>query len=997
PNLDREIAIKVLKRHDAHPSLRKRLLREGRAMARLKHPNVLTVYEVGTDNDRDFIAMELVDGSSLDQWLTRNPTRDDVIRALLSAGRGLAAAHAAGLVHRDFKPHNVLRSRNGRVLVTDFGLARGLGDDAAAGVGPAATVRVPPTAGLDETLDAVKSPTPSSSSSNVRTDSVLDAPLTQTGALIGTPAYMAPEQFRGADPDPRTDQFAFCVTAWQALTGSRPHTGTTLDELRRSAERGIGNVASTLSPPLRAVLARGLDPDPEKRWPDLDALLDQLEHIERPRRSRWVIPAVLVGVLALVGVTVLMTRRTNETPLAKKAAGCEPADQVFADAWSTKLRDQLWTAAQAAQISEPLFAQATDPFAEFRKRWIASYAEICNATPDARTAARVGCLLDARDQVSALALAMRSASSRVYENFDAHGILPNLAGCTGPRPVASPPIPPEKRTRVIAVIAGAFMTMDSTRLAEAIDRLEREANEIGWAPLLPRVLTTGANAYLRRHELANARELFKRAIELAGPANDARITAIARLGLLEASMIELVTPGARRKRGELHPEIASALTYARSAVAVAGDDPILLGSVALLEGQAYAALARWSLDKREYNKAIALVQNARHQWATAGDLHRAARAAVIEADFYLQRGDERAVEDAQFAARDAATSLERAELPRIDTLTELRAQLAFARGMFSEASAHYRELARRLPPSTAPVRKGIVLDGDGRPVQGASVLAWTGELHGDPLAVATDVREVLEEVVTASDGSFRIAAHPDTALIAALGQSRSAPRLAGTGDVTLRFQPTRVLTGKLASSNLGGVMVFAKVPLGTSAWIVRAPLKSDHTYSLGGIPAGAIILGSEGPAGDGWRIVTAGPNARLSWPVGAAIEIIVRGRIEAEGATVWVFRGAQTARPTTRVEAEDLAARARDVATARLAPIGKGATDNGLELYEPGDHHAVIPGGPGDTTVACVAPGEAPTTPVTCTEIAVTTGKVFDHSDGRVGTDTQPVVINPVP
>src|SRR5690242_1088029 len=151
PDLDRTLAIKVLKRSDAAPALRKRLLREARAMARLKHPNVLTVYEVGTEGDRDYIAMELVEGGSLDDWLSSRPPFDSILDAVIAAGRGVAAAHAAGLVHRDFKPHNVLRSRQGRILVTDFGLARGLGDDLASGATTPAPVG--PAAALDTTLE----------------------------------------------------------------------------------------------------------------------------------------------------------------------------------------------------------------------------------------------------------------------------------------------------------------------------------------------------------------------------------------------------------------------------------------------------------------------------------------------------------------------------------------------------------------------------------------------------------------------------------------------------------------------------------------------------------------------------------------------------------------------------------------------------------------------------------------------------------------------------
>ncbi|MEO8552742.1 MAG: serine/threonine-protein kinase, partial [Kofleriaceae bacterium] len=150
PDLERSVAIKLLHAQAAGPEQRQRLLREARAMARLKHPNVLTVYEVDSDGDRDYIAMELVDGANLDTWLSAKPPAADVWSAVIAAGRGLAAAHAAGLVHRDFKPHNVLRSVDGRVLVTDFGLARGTGE-----AGARVPVELPtePVA-LADTMDA---------------------------------------------------------------------------------------------------------------------------------------------------------------------------------------------------------------------------------------------------------------------------------------------------------------------------------------------------------------------------------------------------------------------------------------------------------------------------------------------------------------------------------------------------------------------------------------------------------------------------------------------------------------------------------------------------------------------------------------------------------------------------------------------------------------------------------------------------------------------------
>src|SRR4051812_11999765 len=281
PDLERAVAIKVLRGIDGGATMRTRLLREARAMARLKHPNVLTVYEVGTDRNRDYIAMELIDGADLDRWLVSRPPSDDVLQALLAAGRGLAAAHDAGLIHRDFKPHTVLRGGDGGVYVTAFGLARGQIDDGA---------------DLVQTPGGFAATAVASDSHPRAPDSVLDSPLTQTGVLIGTPAYMAPEQFLGRPPDPRSDQFAFCVTAWEALVGARPFTGNNLDELRAAAAVGVRGDGG-LPPRVRSVLARGMAPDPASRWPDMRTVLRELEASVAPPapspprrvRNRWLV------------------------------------------------------------------------------------------------------------------------------------------------------------------------------------------------------------------------------------------------------------------------------------------------------------------------------------------------------------------------------------------------------------------------------------------------------------------------------------------------------------------------------------------------------------------------------------------------------------------------------------------------------------------------------------------------------------------------------------
>jgi len=284
--LDRAVALKVL-----HPALagdgvaRSRLVREARAMARLHHPNVITIFDAATVDGRDVIAMELIDGETMASWLARGRPRDAIIAALVAAGRGLAVAHAAEMIHRDFKPHNVLVDRRGRVVVTDFGLARAAGDRAPAG----------------------------EPDGDPRALGRLDSALTVTGTVLGTPAYMAPEQLAGAPADARADQFAFCATAWEALTGQRPFAGVTVLEVAAAHARDAPRAADRVPRRLRPILERGLARDPAARWPSVDALLDAITRAwRRPRRIA--LGVVLAVVLAGLAVGAVALRRVPWRP-----------------------------------------------------------------------------------------------------------------------------------------------------------------------------------------------------------------------------------------------------------------------------------------------------------------------------------------------------------------------------------------------------------------------------------------------------------------------------------------------------------------------------------------------------------------------------------------------------------------------------------------------------------------------------------------------------------
>jgi serine/threonine protein kinase/Tol biopolymer transport system component len=299
PELDRKIALKLVVAQatetGSRPSggLRARLLREAQAMAKLSHPNVITVYDAGTAFDQVFIAMEFVEGVTLGRWIKDKPRSvREVLDVFRQAGRGLSAAHAAGLVHRDFKPDNVLIDKGGRARVLDFGLARtALKPDGQPGelpqahpqpapaAAPTAAAQEPPPEPVDlgDTL-------PASSQDH------LEWALTMTGAMLGTPLYMAPEQHLSQPADARSDQFSFCVALYEALYGRLPFAGSSLAELRAAVTGGkIQDPPKNARVPawVRAVLLRGLRVAPGDRYPSMDALLVDLGKDPSLTRRRW--------------------------------------------------------------------------------------------------------------------------------------------------------------------------------------------------------------------------------------------------------------------------------------------------------------------------------------------------------------------------------------------------------------------------------------------------------------------------------------------------------------------------------------------------------------------------------------------------------------------------------------------------------------------------------------------------------------------------------------
>lgn len=347
PALDRRVALKLLHPRSTRPGGpgAAPIEREAQAMARLSHPNVVSVFDVNQVGDQTFVAMELVEGSTLRAWLAERPRPwREIVDMFVAAGRGLAAAHAAGLVHRDFKPDNVLIGRDGRPRISDFGLVCDAAGDAGAFPegAPRGTI------------------------------------VSNRGSAVGTPAYMSPEQWAGRPVDGRGDQFAFCVALWEALARRRPFAGLTPSEFCAAVQAGaVIEPSGRPSVPrrLQAALRRGLAIDPAARWPDMPALLDVLAGAAERRRQPAVAALVAsTAIAAVAGVLAPGARRAPEVcaaPTARLSAMWSPARRDLLRVRLVALdRDQ--GATRLAKLSSVLDLGARD--------WSAMHIEVCRAT-----------------------------------------------------------------------------------------------------------------------------------------------------------------------------------------------------------------------------------------------------------------------------------------------------------------------------------------------------------------------------------------------------------------------------------------------------------------------------------------------------------------------------------------------------------------------------------------------------------------------------------------
>ncbi|MCH9685461.1 MAG: serine/threonine protein kinase [Deltaproteobacteria bacterium] len=559
--LDRAVAIKVV-RHDRHGQAQlARLLREAQAMARINHPHVLPVYGSGKFQGRVFVVMELVDGPSLAQWLREGEHElHEILDKLVQAGQGLLAAHAQGLIHRDFKPSNALVGPDGRVRVCDFGLARPVGSDEGVPSPPGAE---PPSVAFD----------------------LLDVALTRPGGVVGTAAYMAPEQHEGATATARSDQYSFCVAVWEAVFGARPFDGAAA-QLVRDKRAGPPTAPAGPRPSRRlmAALMRGLHPDPSRRHPTLEPLLAAMR---RSLRRRSV--AVSLGIPVLLATGVGAWAFAGPEPMCSGAA--MRLDEVWWDGPRGRVREALSVFSPGTSVRVRVRVDG------YVRAWEAARVEACHAARPGMSSGSTAvddaltCLAGVRQSLEATVETLSRADAAVARH--AVGLvrtLPPIERCAqiDARARLRPQPREEDRERVEQVrqqLAGIDALLGAQRNDEATERIVEsrgDAIRIGYPPLVAEVGLRAGRVAHHRGEHADALAALEGAFFLAR-SNDARWVAA-------ASACEIVSVLAASGADDV--TAATWVLHARAAL-TGVDDPALGARLA----QAEAQLARSRSDR----------------------------------------------------------------------------------------------------------------------------------------------------------------------------------------------------------------------------------------------------------------------------------------------------------------------------------------------------------------------------------------------------------------
>ena len=598
PELDRRLALKLIRApgNDAAATekRRTRLLREARAIARLSHPNVVAVYDVGTVGEEVFVAMELVRGQTLRGWLESSRTIDAIVEVFAQAGLGLAAAHEAGLVHRDFKPDNVLVGDDGRVRVVDFGLARGTDE----------------VSTLDEGSEPLA-------------ESITDGtPLTRTGALIGTPAYMAPEQFAGEPASPRTDQYAFGTTLFESLYDQRPRRSTSVASLieGEAVEPGATTERGQVPGVLREVLRRTLAVSPAERFDTMREVVGALRP-ERSGRRRWLVGGVAVLGALLAGTAGYASRVESVSCDGKAAAST---------VWNEDRRAELSGALAGSELgfAADTATRVTAGLDAHIESWVAEYRDACEDTRVRKERSeqtldrRMACLDRNLRRVDALVRTLvEPDDARIEAATRAVAQLPRVEACAdveqGER---EEPDPTDESRRLQIELAAAQAEQQVAAYQPGLERalaVVEGSRAIEHGGLEARGLIVAGELHLALGEHDAAREALEAGYWLAGRRQDAASSARAAIGLAAAA----------DAKGEF-PRGLDWVGHADLSVSRAGQDPELGAQTRVRRAQLLLGLGQYEealAQAREAESALVEVRGPRHV-AVSGPMDAAARA-----------------------------------------------------------------------------------------------------------------------------------------------------------------------------------------------------------------------------------------------------------------------------------------------------------------------------------------------------------------------------------
>ncbi|HVK83610.1 MAG TPA: protein kinase [Kofleriaceae bacterium] len=750
--LDRRVALKVLRvQVDEDESQRMRLLREGQAMARITHENVITVHEVGVEGKLVFLAQELLDGGTLGQWLRTPRAQQEILDKFVAAGRGLVAAHAAGLVHRDFKPENVLLGKDGRVRVADFGLARAL-----------ETIEAETQTGRVDTL----------ADTHIDLGASPMAPLTRTGAVMGTPLYMAPEQHEGKPADERSDQFSFCVALYQALYGEPPFAGKTAVALADNVLAGRvlpPRKGSSVPARLRKILLRGLSVAPAERFPSMQDLLAELARPPSRKLARMALIAggltVVVGG-AVIGATVVSSRSEQTATAVASSAGRRTVSVLGfknqgGDAQAAWISPALAELIGAGLVTDDVRATSADD--TYRARFELALPATDTFAPEQLAKLRtrlgsdviVGGAYRQTGTELTLTVTVEDLARSTRKQLEVRGptgdlpalvakLVPQLRDAMGvkapAKPAAKPPVVLPRDPQAARAYVEGLEALRAFDVRTAQQRLvAATAKEAEFAPAQLAL----AQAHRALSDAEAAKAAARKAIAQAKALPEAQ-----QLWITGHAQLVLENPSAARdqfrKLYALHPDILDyGLAFAaasepdqQASIAVklralrppAGDDP----RIDLVEATGLLATGNAP-------RALEAARRASERARTRGMQHTLAATRALEGDALLARGE---IPAAAEAYEEARRLFERAsDRPRMTEVMRRLGDLSLELGRLDEAYDRYDavarlevEASRDVEAATAWALAAYVRAQQGRLADAESRLAEAAPRAGDDAA-----------------------------------------------------------------------------------------------------------------------------------------------------------------------------------------------------------------------------------------------------------------------